>query len=66
MKENQRKHLKKLLNNANKVAMSLSDLFCVDRHKQNFLKLVKNKLDITFANEQEIMSLIDAKNFDEV
>ena len=47
-------------------AMSLSDQFCVERHKGNFLDLVKNKLDITFANEQEIRSLIDAKNFDEV
>jgi len=56
----------KAINNANKVAMSLSDLFCVDRHKPHFLNLVKNKLDITFANEQEIVSLIDAKNFDEV
>ena len=46
--------------------MSLSDKFCVDRHKSNFLDLVKNKLDITFANEEEIMSLINAKNFDEV
>ena len=46
--------------------MSLSDLFCVERHKPHFLNLVKNKLDITFANEQEIISLIDAKNFDEV
>jgi fructokinase len=46
--------------------MSLSDQFCVERHKTNFLELVKNKLDITFANEQEITSLIDAKNFKEV
>ena len=46
--------------------MSLSDLFCVERHKPHFLDLVKNKLDITFANEQEITSLIDAKNFEEV
>ena len=46
--------------------MSLSDLFCVERHKSNFLNLVKNKLDITFANEQEIISLIDAKKFEEV
>ena len=46
--------------------MSLSDKFCVDRHKNDFLGLVKNKLDITFANEQEIHSLIDAKNFDDV
>ena len=56
----------KAINSANKVAMSLSDQFCVDRHKPHFLELVKNKLDITFANEQEIMSLIDAKSFDEV
>jgi len=54
------------IQNSNKVAMSLSDLFCVERHKPHFLDLVKNKLDITFANEQEIMALIDAKNFDEV
>ena len=46
--------------------MSLSDKFCVDRHKKSFLDLIKNKLDITFANEQEILSLIEAKNFEEV
>ena len=46
--------------------MSLSDQFCVDRHKPHFLNLVKNKLDITFANEQEIMSLINAKSFEDV
>ena len=56
----------KAIKNANKVAMSLSDKFCVDRHKANFLDLVKNKLDITFANEQEMMSLIDAENFNQV
>ena len=56
----------KAINNANKTAMSLSDKFCVDRHKTHFLELVENKLDITFANEQEIISLIDANNFDEV
>ena len=61
-----KKAFDKAINNANKVAMSLSDLFCVDRHKPNFLNLVTNKLDITFANEQEITSLIEAKNFDEV
>ena len=61
-----KKAFEKAINNANKVAMSLSDQFCVDRHKPHFLELVKNKLDVTFANEQEIMSLIDAKNFDEV
>ncbi len=51
---------------AKKSAMSLSDKFCVDRHKKQFLDLVENKLDIIFANEQEIMELIDAKTFDEV
>ena len=61
-----KKAFEKAIQSANKVAMSLSDQFCVDRHKTHFLELVKNKLDITFANEQEIMSLIDAKSFDEV
>ncbi len=61
-----KKAFEKAINNASKVAMSLSDQFCLDRHKPHFLDLVKHKLDITFANEQEITSLIDAKNFDEV
>ncbi len=61
-----KKAFDKAINNANKVAMSLSDQFCVDRHKPHFLELVKNKLDITFANEQEFSSLIEAKNFNEV
>ena len=61
-----KKAFDKAINNANKVAMSLSDQFCVDRHKPHFLELVKNKLDITFANEQEITSLINAKNFNEI
>ena len=61
-----KKAFEKAINSANKVAMSLSDQFCVDRHKPHFLDLVKNKLDITFANEQEMMSLIDAKNFKDV
>ena len=61
-----KKAFDKAINNANKVAMSLSDQFCVDRHKPHFLELVKSKLDITFANEQEIMSLIEAKNFQDV
>ena len=56
----------KAIEYSNKIAMSLSDLFCVERHKPHFLELVKNKLDITFANEQEITSLINAKNFNEV
>jgi sugar/nucleoside kinase (ribokinase family) len=60
------KAFNKAINHANKVAMSLSDQFCVDRHKADFLNLVKNKLDIIFANEQEITSLINAKNFAEI
>ena len=56
----------KAIKNSNKVAMSLSDSFCVERHKLNFLDLVKNKIDITFGNEQEITSLINAKNFEDV
>ncbi len=61
-----KKAFEKAINNSNKVAMSLSDLFCVERHKPHFLNLVKNKLDITFANEQEIMSLIGATKFEDV
>ena len=56
----------KAINYSNKVAMSLSDMFCVERHKPHFLELVKNKLDITFANEKEITSLISAKKFEDV
>ena len=63
---NPKKAFDKAINNANKIAMTLSDRFCVDRHKPHFLDLVRNKLDITFANEEEIVSLIKAKNFDEV
>ena len=61
-----KKAFEKAIGNSNKVAMSLSDLFCVERHKPHFLELVKNKLDITFANEQEFMSLIGVKNFEDV
>tara|TARA_E500000075_G_scaffold129410_1_gene137116 strand:- start:15 stop:944 length:930 start_codon:yes stop_codon:yes gene_type:complete len=61
-----KKAFEKAIQYSNKVAMSLSDLFCVERHKNHFLELVKNKLDITFANEQEIISLINAKNIEEV
>ena len=60
------KAFEKAIKNSKKKAMSLSDKFCVDRHKVNFLNLVKNSLDVTFANEHEILSLIDAKNFDQV
>ena len=61
-----KKAFEKAINYSNKVAMSLSDLFCVERHKPHFLDLVKNKLDITFANEQEIMSLLKVQKFDDV
>ena len=61
-----KKAFDKSINNSKKTAMSLSDKFCVDRHKPHFLDLVKNKLDIVFANEEEIMSLIDTENFSEV
>jgi sugar/nucleoside kinase (ribokinase family) len=60
-----KKAFDKAIINSNKVAMSLSDLFCVERHKTQFLELVRHKLDIIFANEQEILSLIDSKSFDE-
>ena len=60
------KAFEKAIGGISKVAMSLSDKFCVDRHKTHFLELVKNKLDITFANEEEILSLINANNFQEV
>ena len=61
-----KKAFDKAINHSNKVAMSLSDLFCVERHKKHFLNLVEAKLDITFANEQEIMSLINAKKIEDV
>jgi len=60
-----KKAFNKAINNSNKVAMSLSDLFCVERHKDQFLELVKNKLDIVFANEQEILSLTNSTSFDD-
>ena len=61
-----KKAFDKAITYSNKVAMSLSDLFCVERHKKHFLELAKNKLDIIFANEQEITSLIDASSFEEI
>ena len=61
-----KKAFDKSINNAKKVAMSLSDKFCVDRHKPHFLELVKNKLDIIFSNEDEIFSLLDTKSFNDV
>ena len=56
----------KAISSSKKIAMSLSDLFCVERHKKEFLDLVKNKLDIVFANEQEILSLTNSKSLNEV
>ena len=61
-----KKAFDKAITNSNKVAMSLSDLFCVERHREHFVELAKNKLDIIFANEQEITSLIDANSFGEI
>ena len=61
-----KKAFDKAIKGAKKTAMSLSDLFCVERHKKYFFDLVKNKLDIIFANEQEILSLIDTNSFDDV
>ena len=61
-----KKAFDKAISNSKKVSMSLSDKFCVDRHKTHFLQLVKKKLDLTFANEEEIMSLIDTQNFEDV
>ena len=59
------KAFNKAILSATKVAMSLSDLFCVERHKKEFLNLVKNKIDILFANEQEMLSLTDTKSLNE-
>tara|TARA_S200000501_G_C20709648_1_gene693394 strand:- start:113 stop:1039 length:927 start_codon:yes stop_codon:yes gene_type:complete len=61
-----KKAFEKAIKNAEKTAMSLSDTFCVERHRSHFLDLVKNKLDIIFANEQEMISLIEARSFEEV
>ena len=61
-----KKAFNKAIENSNKVAMSLSDKFCVDRHKPHFYDLVRNKLDITFANEEEIKSLLNTENFDDI
>ena len=61
-----KKAFDKAIDNSNKVAMSLSDLFCVERHKDQFVHLVKNKLDIVFANEQEILALLNSASFSDV
>ena len=48
-----------------KIALTLSDPFCVDRHRSDFLKLVENHVDILFANEDEIKSLFMQEEFDD-
>jgi sugar/nucleoside kinase (ribokinase family) len=48
-----------------KVALSLSDSFCVERHRSEFLNLVENHVDILFANETETVSLYETATFDE-
>ena len=48
-----------------KVALTLSDRFCVDRHRASFLQLVRNNVDIVFANEEELLSLYQTDNFEE-
>ena len=63
---NPKKAFNKAIENSNKIAMSLSDLFCVERHKKDFLYLVQHKLDIIFSNEQEILNLLDTSSFQEV
>ena len=60
------KAFEKAINNSKKTAMSLSDKFCVERHRSHFIDLVKNKLDIIFANEDEMISLTQSQNFNEV
>ena len=60
-----KKAFDKAINLSNITAMSLSDKFCVDRHKDSFLNLLKNKLDIVFANEQEIFSLLNVRSIEE-
>jgi sugar/nucleoside kinase (ribokinase family) len=47
-----------------KVAFTLSDPFCVDRYRTEFLELIQNHIDILFANESEIMSLYQVEDFD--
>jgi len=48
-----------------KTSLSLSDSFCVDRHKQEFLHLAEHEIDILFANEEELLMLYDTRNLNE-
>jgi len=50
---------KKIIKNSKKKIMSLSDKFCIERHKNDFFDLVKNHIDIIFANENEMLALLD-------
>ena len=59
-----KKAFEKAINSAQSCNVTIRQF--LDRHKPHFLDLVKNKLDIVFANEQEMMSLIDAKDFKDV
>ena len=61
-----KKAFDKAIKNSNKIAMSLSDIFCVERHKTQFLDLVKNKIDIIFSNEQEILALFSSNSFEDI
>ena len=47
-----------------KIAMSLSDFFCVERHKKDFAKLLKNDLDLLIGNEKEILELLNTTNLE--
>jgi len=57
---------KKIIKNSKKKVMSLSDKFCVERHRTDFLNLVKNYLDIVFANENEILTLFETDNLKKI
>ena len=61
-----KKAFDKAIKNSHKIAMSLSDIFCVERHKTQFLDLVKNKIDIIFSNEQEILALFSSNSFEDI
>jgi sugar/nucleoside kinase (ribokinase family) len=47
-----------------RTSITLSDSFCVERHRDSFLDLIRNDIDIVFANEAEIKSLYQTPNFD--
>ena len=47
-----------------KVSLTLSDSFCVDRHRESFRQLIRTQVDILFANEEELLSLYETRDFD--